>query len=947
MHRRIFVSFFVCFVVLAAIVVCNDSDESAGKSQSHRSSKKTEMADAQSSSSIPKSVKGSFTDSRDNRTYKTVTIGTQTWMAQNLNYEMDGSFCYDDLESNCTQYGRLYTWSDAIDACPTGWHLPSYKEWNTLIEAVGGSRSAGKILKSVDGWKDLKGNDFGNGTDDIGFTALPAGYLSNHSVISGRVIHGLKYKMKNNQTKFWSLIDFIKLEHSVVIIGGFYSNWSWSYLPHAYDEVKWDDDAKALSVRCVKDEAKQERKAVVQKQENEKSFVPFVSPSDVVKGTFKDERDGQTYKTVTIGNQTWMAENINYEIGYSSCLDDSVSNCAKYGRLYQWRDAMDACPVGWRLPLKADWDTLIASVGGKSMAGKLLRSTSGWQGNELYGSFVETIYINGTDDYSFSVLPYGLDEAISFWSGSEFGKFRAYAMSFPAVRENAYIGEMLKSSAYSVRCIKNKRNDSAVQSRVEGTMTDSRDGKSYKTVTIDGRTWMAENLNYEMPNSNCYNGKEKNCAKYGRLYAWNAAKDACPAGYHLPTQTEWDELFYSVGGRFGAGNVLRSTSGWKADKWWRWSDNGTDDFGFTVLPAGYRDTIYKEKGYRAYFWSSSKEKYLNQDCFRRGPGYTARAFICKDNWIQSVHSVFLHDTAAYWRKTILGKNESQEYSIRCVKDVEKSVVSHSACSECVERVAKSDSSRNKDSGSKAGMTEKSTSYSFMTDPRDKRTYKTVKIGKQTWMAENLNYKIENSSCYNDSARYCAKYGRLYTWEAAMNACPTGYHLPKLVDWMVLVHEVGLSSAGKKLKSVSGWKDVKGNDFDNGTDEFGFSALPAGERHMNHSSNSGKKREKEESSFEGSFAYFWSSTMYDRSQVYSMIFGDKYESFYCETRRKRQRFSISKLTSQLRTTNIYYYKMFSSRFNRCFPEEYDSVFWERYEPDMKFSVRCVKDEISRK
>jgi len=106
-----------------------------------------------------------------------------------------------------------------------------------------------------------------------------------------------------------------------------------------------------------------------------------------------------------------------------------------------------------------------------------------------------------------------------------------------------------------------------------------------------------------------------------------------------------------------------------------------------------------------------------------------------------------------------------------------------------------------------------------------RTYKTIKIGSQTWMAENLNYVTESgSTCYD-----CGKYGRLYVWEAAMTACPTdlGWHLPNYAEWTTLVNYVGgVSTAGTKLKSTSGWNDNYGNS-GNGTDEFGFSALPGG------------------------------------------------------------------------------------------------------------------------
>lgn len=112
----------------------------------------------------------SFTDPRDGQTYRTVKIGNQVWMAENLNYRTDDSYCYDDEPANCRKYGRLYTWKAALNACPSGWHLPSYEEFETLFAAVGGKGVAGKALKSTSGWYN---ND--NGTDVYGFSALPAG----------------------------------------------------------------------------------------------------------------------------------------------------------------------------------------------------------------------------------------------------------------------------------------------------------------------------------------------------------------------------------------------------------------------------------------------------------------------------------------------------------------------------------------------------------------------------------------------------------------------------------------------------------------------------------------------------------------------------------------------------------------------------------------------------
>ena len=119
----------------------------------------------------------SFTDSRDGQSYDIVKIGDLTWMAENLNYKTEASVCPDGDSRNCKRLGRLYTWAEAKMVCPEGWRLPTKADFAQLLaqpdagapDAV--SNKVGAALKAKDGWFKK-----GNGTDEFGFNALPAGY---------------------------------------------------------------------------------------------------------------------------------------------------------------------------------------------------------------------------------------------------------------------------------------------------------------------------------------------------------------------------------------------------------------------------------------------------------------------------------------------------------------------------------------------------------------------------------------------------------------------------------------------------------------------------------------------------------------------------------------------------------------------------------------------------
>jgi len=177
----------------------------------------------------------------------------------------------------------------------------------------------------------------------------------------------------------------------------------------------------------------------------------------VVEATWLDARDGQTYKIVTIGSQTWMAENLNYEIAKSSCFKNDPSKCEQYGRLYFWAAAMQACPQGWHLPSLEEWKILMDAVGGENVAGSLLKAKTGWRNNG-----------NGSDLYGFSVLPAGYGcgkfegEGVDayFWSsynsscGNEFGVCYG-SMDFDDDKDEAWLFRYDEDCGFSVRCLKN------------------------------------------------------------------------------------------------------------------------------------------------------------------------------------------------------------------------------------------------------------------------------------------------------------------------------------------------------------------------------------------------------------------------------------------------------------------------------------------------------------
>ena len=184
-------------------------------------------------SNLKAQTTGTFEDSRDGKTYKTVQIGEQVWFAENLAFKSDrGCWAYDNNEKNASKYGYLYTWKTAQNICPNGWHLPSDEEWTILTNYLGGENVAGEKMKIADTTQWNYNNI--RGTNTSGFSALPGGNCNSEGAyFNGKGSFGYWWNNSSN-SRYTAL---------------------YCYLAYDYDKLfieKYPDKSSGFSVRCIK-----------------------------------------------------------------------------------------------------------------------------------------------------------------------------------------------------------------------------------------------------------------------------------------------------------------------------------------------------------------------------------------------------------------------------------------------------------------------------------------------------------------------------------------------------------------------------------------------------------------------------------------------------------------------------------------------------------------------
>lgn len=809
---------------------------------------------------------GEITDSRDGQVYKTVKIGEQTWMAQNLNFETSNSYCYENDLANCVLYGRLYTWSEAMDSagafsnigkgcgfgktctpmepvagiCPDGWHLPSSSEWETLFDFTG--TNTRDKLKSLLGWTEESGTS-ANGTDDYGFSAVPGGYRNGSEDAYGM------YFSKGSHANFWTATESDG-KYAIMM-----------YLSEYHEEpylAAYGNDGKkfAFSVRCVKTEP-----IPTSIKSTDLIWYGGNKLTNPTAGTYLKQQN-------LLSSYTWISGSAETDITFSTPVAGTISDsliircgggiCGKVGSLseeaYIGFDVDASANLeewgGVCLTYKASTDSIIMYLGTGGGADTAYSHSISWN---LYHVTLPATDVVTTRCFSW------LDDFTQYWEGSGNVKIDAY---LPHVRDLSFrftsdvdgakfniiaIGTYKdKVSAYNTY-MQNKENRTSAWDYLNpaieyGEFTDERDGQVYKTIDVGNYTWFAQNLNLEYNDgegNSCPGSDPDSCAKYGRMYTWAAAMDTagvystqalecgagkvcwlidpvqgvCPEGWHLPSNAEWRLLVEAAGGESTAAVALKSTKGWV---WNSSNTSGTDDLGFSAIPNG--------PGEYGYFWSGTENSNIS--------GYRLRLMG------DATPSTHLGD----------GTKSTAMNAVRCVKE----------------------------------MNPKPRSGSFTYQGQ---TYNYVRIGTQTWMAENLNYDIGNNMCYKNDPANCTAYGRMYKWATVVGKteaecgygnscdlpstghvqgiCPEGWHVPRRAEVETLVEAAGGDDfAGKALKATSTWSDYENNGkvYGNGTDATGFTGYSTG-------TCSGSSSEPY-CNYDGMYTHMWTITEnYSGEQAY--------------------------------------------------------------------------------
>ena len=770
-----------------------------------------------------------ITDIRDGQSYNTVVIGSQCWMAENLNIGAmisgsngqsdDGTiekYCFNDNTANCDEYGGLYQWDEMMGysttpgiqgICPDGWHLPDDLEYFFLEQHVDSTIAYNTTgYRGIDGGGKLKEagtthwQDPNVGaTNESGFTGLPGGYCNpNSSAFNGIGYYGFWWSSSENNTlEAW-----------------------YRYLTKYNAQVNrtFDEKYYGYSVRCVRD--------------LEVANVAPLIPADPAPA------DGSTDINVDTTLSWWCADPngdvLTYDIYFGTENDPPL--------------------------VQADHP--------------------------------DTQYDPGTLDFNF--IYYWKIVAKDIHGNIQNGPVWSFTTEYPWICGDPF--------------------------------TDPRDGQIYETVQIGDQCWMSENMNIgtiipltQIQSDNgviekyCYDEDPANCDTYGGLYMNYEAfqyvflpgtQGICPDGWHVPSHDEFKILEGTVDSQYPVGDPIWDNTWWrgydagqnlKSETGWINNGNGTDLYGFNVLPAGcnlHNQTSYN-LGENAYFWLSESGDLRELEGGRSDISYrsnyntyvgaSVRCLLAEGATNQppdepsdpvpqdGASNVELNPILTWSCSDPDG--DSLIYRVYFGTDPDPGLTTNwgpdtTYATETLDYsttyywkiIAKDIYNYNTESPVWSFTTMNDPCGNDIIDPRDGQSYATVKIGDQCWMAEDLNYGtmingnqqmtdngIAEKYCYGDNSASCEEYGGLYQWNEVMNysnqtgvqgLCPEGWHIPGDNEWCMMEQFIdptitcgstgfrGTDGGGKlKEAGTAHWQSPNTG----ATNASGFTALPGGYR----------------------------------------------------------------------------------------------------------------------
>ena len=602
-------------------------------------------------------------DNRDGRIYRYVRIDIQYWMAENLNYG-----------------DTAYSWNEAKTACPAGWHLPSKEEWDYLFRSIGSTsqseldkrgfaaRPAG--LLGVSYWTSSYDKDSqGRSPYDIFFSNTGTGLSKLHDSTSRfpvRCVQDYETLSACDEENLHRVARYNNMVYYVCEEDG------WHMMNYdEYNEFKWTGAVEGKTLWDGSDP----RMCYV--YDNSAWYERDSSNCKLGLGGCTAARQGELSRSsksvwYTCDNGTWVGtmDSTVDQIMLGTDFDEgTVVKCPSNGRycVFQdghWREGTKMDSVLYALggtPCMVEGDTSKVKYAGEYYVCRYVS----WRAVHMQWETAPQIYNDTYDDrdecsatglYGDGTFHNKHDNAAGRVYVCENGGFRLpteIEMSMNMGCTSYNYGKKIKVNHSHFICTE---SGWAVDPDVweEDSFTDPRDGREYRTVGIWDQVWMGENLNYTdsvaTPDLEgkrwCYDNEADQCDTYGSFYSCELSSQVCPAGWRLPSISDWMNLYNFIvlmGG--DPQNGLRAKEGWSDNT--GHSRNGTDVLGFTALPGGimYEVGSYGDATRQAWFWYA-------QDCSLN----EYEAFYLSSEEVNFVTS------------SVSGGVVSDAYSIRCIKD---------------------------------------------------------------------------------------------------------------------------------------------------------------------------------------------------------------------------------------------------------------------------------------